>query len=79
MDKKYDMDVYRCKGVLSVVNSDELHMVQGIYEIVPARKWRSGEKQMNKILFIDKLINDRELHLLSSRRLTSLSKLIFLV
>ncbi|KAI7732521.1 hypothetical protein M8C21_012621, partial [Ambrosia artemisiifolia] len=26
---KHDMDVYRCKGVLNVVNSDELHTVQG--------------------------------------------------
>ncbi|XP_021997294.1 COBW domain-containing protein 1 isoform X2 [Helianthus annuus] len=60
-DKKYDMDVYRCKGVLSVVNSDELHTVQAvreIYEIVPARKWRSGEKQTNKIVFIGRSLNE---------------------
>ncbi|XWS34180.1 hypothetical protein CRYUN_Cryun21dG0018300 [Craigia yunnanensis] len=54
-DKKYDMDVYRCKGVLSVENSDHLHTLQAvreIYEIVPAREWRDGEKQMNRIVFI---------------------------
>jgi len=27
-EKKYDMDVYRCKGVLNVQNSDELHTLQ---------------------------------------------------
>ncbi|GKG28381.1 hypothetical protein Tco_0406708, partial [Tanacetum coccineum] len=29
-DKKYDMDVYRCKGVLSIVNYDELHTEQAM-------------------------------------------------
>ncbi|GKE63528.1 endoribonuclease Dicer homolog 2, partial [Tanacetum coccineum] len=29
-DKKYDMDVYRCKGVLSTVNYDELHTEQAM-------------------------------------------------
>ncbi|KAJ9554190.1 hypothetical protein OSB04_018235 [Centaurea solstitialis] len=60
-DKKYDMDVYRCKGVLSVVNSDELHTVQAvreIYEIVPARKWKSREKRTNKIVFIGRSLNE---------------------
>ncbi|KAI3733755.1 hypothetical protein L6452_13211 [Arctium lappa] len=60
-DKKYDMDVYRCKGVLNVVNSDELHTVQAvreIYEIVPARKWKKGEKQTNKIVFIGRSLNE---------------------
>lgn len=30
-EKKYDMDVYRCKGVLSVQNSDQLHTLQVNY------------------------------------------------
>ncbi|KAJ0094507.1 hypothetical protein Patl1_16703 [Pistacia atlantica] len=54
-DKKYGMDVYRCKGVLNLQNSDQLHTLQAvreIYEIVPARKWRTEENQMNKIVFI---------------------------
>ncbi|KAK9063642.1 hypothetical protein SSX86_017513 [Deinandra increscens subsp. villosa] len=58
-DKKHDMDVYRCKGVLRVVNSDDLHTIQAvreIYEIVPARKWRTGENQTTKIVFIGKHI-----------------------
>lgn len=54
-EKKYDMDVYRCKGVLNVQNSDELHTLQAVrelYEIVPARKWKKEENRMNKIVFI---------------------------
>ncbi|XP_061985565.1 uncharacterized protein LOC133704670 isoform X2 [Populus nigra] len=54
-DKKDGMDVYRCKGVLYVRNSDELHTLQAVrelYDIVPARKWRSDENQLNKIVFI---------------------------
>ncbi|KAK3035922.1 hypothetical protein RJ639_031345 [Escallonia herrerae] len=56
-DKKYSMDVYRCKGVLSISNSDQLHTLQAvkeIYEIVPARKWKKEENRMNKIVFIGK-------------------------
>ncbi|XVF21149.1 hypothetical protein REPUB_Repub12eG0065700 [Reevesia pubescens] len=36
-NEKYGMDVYRCKGVLSVQNSDQLHALQAVrekYEIV---------------------------------------------
>ncbi|XP_071716079.1 uncharacterized protein [Rutidosis leptorrhynchoides] len=60
-EKKYDMDVYRCKGVLTVINSDELHTIQAvreIYEMVPARKWRDGENQTNKIVFIGRSLNE---------------------
>jgi len=60
-DKKYGMDVYRCKGVLSVQNSDQLHTLQAvkeIYEIVPARKWKGEENQMNKIVFIGHNLNE---------------------
>ncbi|WRX13276.1 CobW/HypB/UreG [Theobroma cacao] len=54
-DKKYGLDVYRCKGVLSIQNSDHLHTLQAvreIYELVPARQWRKEDKQMNRIVFI---------------------------
>ncbi|WOK94437.1 COBW domain-containing protein 1 isoform X2 [Canna indica] len=54
-EKKSNMDIYRCKGILSVLDSDQLHTLQAvreIYEIVPTRKWCQGEKQMSKIVFI---------------------------
>nr|GMC86338.1 COBW domain-containing protein 1 [Ipomoea batatas] len=60
-EKKYGMDIYRCKGILRVMNSDQLYTLQGvreIYEIVPTRDWRNGENQMNKIVFIGKSLNE---------------------
>ncbi|KAL8142291.1 hypothetical protein V2J09_015323 [Rumex salicifolius] len=63
-DKKYGMDVYRCKGVLSIVDSDELHTLQAvreIYEIVPTRKWHDGETRMNRIVFIGQNLNQEVL------------------
>uniref|UniRef100_A0A803QPV5 CobW C-terminal domain-containing protein n=1 Tax=Cannabis sativa TaxID=3483 RepID=A0A803QPV5_CANSA len=60
-DKKYGMDVYRCKGVLSVKNSDQLHTLQAvkeIYEIVPARDWKNEETRINKIVFIGHNLNE---------------------
>ncbi|KAK3442931.1 hypothetical protein EUGRSUZ_B03163 [Eucalyptus grandis] len=58
-DKKYGMDIYRCKGVLSVSNSNMLHTLQAvkeIYDIVPARKWKDEENPMNKIVFIGNVL-----------------------
>ncbi|KAL5553655.1 hypothetical protein UlMin_041056 [Ulmus minor] len=54
-DKKYGMDVYRCKGILSVQNSNQLHTLQAvkeIYDIVSARDWKKEETPTNKIVFI---------------------------
>ncbi|WCJ22134.1 Cobalamin biosynthesis CobW-like protein [Euphorbia peplus] len=60
-DKKDGMDVYRCKGILRIQNSDELHTLQAvreIYDIVPARKWKDSENQLNKIVFIGQNLNE---------------------
>ncbi|KZV28364.1 COBW domain-containing protein 1-like [Dorcoceras hygrometricum] len=60
-DKKYCMDVYRCKGVLNVRNSNQLYTLQAvreIYEIVPSRQWRDGENKINKIVFIGRSLNE---------------------
>ncbi|XP_051144625.1 uncharacterized protein LOC127260755 [Andrographis paniculata] len=54
-EKKYGMDVYRCKGILNIGDSDQLHTLQGVrevYEIVPSRNWKDGEERTNKIVFI---------------------------
>ena len=42
-DKKYGMDVYRCKGVLSVQNSNQLHTLQVILHI-SFNRWRGRSK-----------------------------------
>ncbi|KAL1539459.1 COBW domain-containing protein 1-like isoform X4 [Salvia divinorum] len=60
-DKKYGMDVYRCKGILNIGNSDQLHTLQAVrevYEIVPTRKWRNDEDRVNKIVFIGRSLNE---------------------
>ncbi|XP_057785555.1 uncharacterized protein LOC131003101 [Salvia miltiorrhiza] len=60
-DKKYGMDVYRCKGVLNIANLDHLYTLQAVrevYEIVPTRKWRYGEDRVNKIVFIGRSLNE---------------------
>ncbi|KAG7029569.1 COBW domain-containing protein 1, partial [Cucurbita argyrosperma subsp. argyrosperma] len=60
-DRKGGMDVYRCKGVLSIKNSDQLHTLQAVrelYEIVPTRQWNNGESQMNKIVFIGRNLSE---------------------
>lgn len=60
-EKKYNMDVYRCKGVLNVQNLDQIHTVQvvrEIYEIVPARGWQQEEDRMSKIVFIGRNLDE---------------------
>ncbi|KAJ4827870.1 hypothetical protein Tsubulata_020362 [Turnera subulata] len=60
-DKKDGMDVYRCKGVLRIQDSNQLHTLQAvreIYDIIPARQWRSEENQINKIVFIGHNLNE---------------------
>ncbi|KAK8936620.1 hypothetical protein KSP39_PZI012107 [Platanthera zijinensis] len=59
-EKKSLMDVYRCKGVLFVKDSDELHTLQAVrelYEILPARRWHHNDQKMNKIVFIGMALN----------------------
>ncbi|CAN6675837.1 unnamed protein product [Malus baccata var. baccata] len=63
-EKKDGMDVYRCKGVLSIHNSNQLHTLQAvkeIYEIVPTRDWKTEEAQTNKIVFIGHNLNENVL------------------
>ncbi|KAK6133757.1 hypothetical protein DH2020_032468 [Rehmannia glutinosa] len=60
-DKKYGMDVYRCKGILSVLNSDQLYTLQAVrevYEIVPTRRWKDEENRVNKIVFIGRSLDE---------------------
>ncbi|KAK1317018.1 hypothetical protein QJS10_CPA05g00941 [Acorus calamus] len=66
-ESKYNMDIYRCKGVLNVHNSEELHTLQAVrelYEIVPLRKWMPEENKMNKIVLIGKTTMIFSLHLI---------------
>uniref|UniRef100_A0A804QG56 COBW domain-containing protein 1 n=1 Tax=Zea mays TaxID=4577 RepID=A0A804QG56_MAIZE len=54
-EKKSIMDIYRCKGILYIHDSDQVHTLQAVrevYEVVPARKWSETESRMNKIVVI---------------------------
>eukprot|EP00252_Welwitschia_mirabilis_P014688 TRINITY_DN3239_c0_g1_i1.p1 TRINITY_DN3239_c0_g1~~TRINITY_DN3239_c0_g1_i1.p1 ORF type:complete len:372 (-),score=85.64 TRINITY_DN3239_c0_g1_i1:279-1394(-) len=58
------MDIYRCKGVLDVSDSDEVHILQAVrdlYEIAPGRKWKATEKRVNKIVLIGRRLNLHDL------------------
>eukprot|EP00494_Astrolonche_serrata_P011418 UN11501 len=49
------MDIYRCKGILNIHDSNQLHTLQAVrevYEVVPAREWSETQSRMNKIVFI---------------------------
>uniref|UniRef100_A0A0A9VCE1 Uncharacterized protein n=1 Tax=Arundo donax TaxID=35708 RepID=A0A0A9VCE1_ARUDO len=49
------MDIYRCKGILHICNSDQVHTLQAVrevYEVVPAREWSETVSRVNKIVFI---------------------------
>ncbi|GLJ44768.1 hypothetical protein SUGI_0941600 [Cryptomeria japonica] len=59
-ESKDNIEVYRCKGVLNVVGSEEVHIVQAVrelYEIIPIRKWKAGENRLNKIVFIGRKLD----------------------
>ncbi|XP_020572887.1 COBW domain-containing protein 1 [Phalaenopsis equestris] len=60
-EKKSHMDVYRCKGILNIHGSDQLHTLQAvreIYEVVPARRWLETEQKTSKIVFIGRHLDE---------------------
>ncbi|XP_016506567.1 uncharacterized protein LOC107824330 [Nicotiana tabacum] len=57
-------DIYRMKGLLSVQGMDERFVFQGVHDIFqgsPDRPWRSDEPRTNKIVFIGKNLDAKEL------------------
>ncbi|KAM3380582.1 COBW domain-containing protein 1 [Capsicum galapagoense] len=57
-------DIYRMKGLLSVQGMDERFVFQGVHDIFqgsPDRPWRSDEPRTNKIVFIGKNLDGKEL------------------
>jgi G3E family GTPase len=54
-ERKSSMDIYRCKGILRIHDSGQIHTLQAVrevYEVVPARQWSETESRMNKIVVI---------------------------
>ncbi|XP_060205257.1 uncharacterized protein LOC132633069 [Lycium barbarum] len=57
-------DIYRMKGLLSVQGMDERFVFQGVHDIFqgsPDRPWRSDEPRTNKIVFIGKNLDAKEI------------------
>jgi len=60
---KYNNEIYRMKGFLSVDGSPEKFVFQGvhmIFQISPTDCWKDGEKRENLLVFIGKQMKDRE-------------------
>ncbi|XP_010518851.1 PREDICTED: uncharacterized protein LOC104798457 isoform X2 [Tarenaya hassleriana] len=57
-------DLYRMKGVLSVSNSDNRYVFQGVHSILdgcPAKEWSLDEKRINKLVFIGRNLDETSL------------------
>ncbi|KAL2631451.1 hypothetical protein R1flu_016137 [Riccia fluitans] len=59
-----NMEIYRMKGVLDIESSDEMHMLQAVrelFEVLPTREWREGDKRLNHIVVIGKNLRKDEM------------------
>ncbi|PON94710.1 Cobalamin biosynthesis [Trema orientale] len=57
-------DLYRMKGVLSVKESDQRHVFQGVHSILdgcPGSTWGPDEKRINKLVFIGRNLDETAL------------------
>ncbi|OIT34571.1 PREDICTED: uncharacterized protein LOC109244508 [Nicotiana attenuata] len=57
-------DLYRMKGVLSVSDSEERYVFQGVHSILdgcPGKTWEPNEKRINKLVFIGKNLDETTL------------------
>lgn len=57
-------DIYRMKGLLSVQGMDERFVFQGVHDIFqgsPDRPWLPDEPRINKVVFIGKNLDSKEL------------------
>lgn len=57
-------DLYRMKGVLSVSDSEERYVFQGVHSILdgcPGKTWEPNEKRMNKLVFIGRNLDEAAL------------------
>ncbi|XP_020672509.1 COBW domain-containing protein 3 [Dendrobium catenatum] len=63
VDEKGD-DLYRMKGVISVNESTGRYVFQGVQSVIdgcPAKPWESGEKRINKLVFIGRNLDETAL------------------
>ncbi|XP_071919802.1 uncharacterized protein [Coffea arabica] len=63
LEEKGD-DLYRMKGVLSVTGLEERYVFQGVHSTLdgcPGKTWGSGEKRVNKLVFIGRNLDETAL------------------
>ncbi|GMH35322.1 hypothetical protein BSKO_03190 [Bryopsis sp. KO-2023] len=56
-------DLYRMKGVLAIKDQDRRFVFQGVHMMfdgIPDREWKEGEKRVSKMVFIGKDLNKEE-------------------
>ncbi|CAI8601583.1 unnamed protein product [Vicia faba] len=61
---EHSEDIYRMKGLLSVEGMNERFVFQGVHDIFqgsPERVWRADEPRTNKIVFIGKNLDTKDL------------------
>ncbi|MED6206236.1 hypothetical protein PIB30_024828 [Stylosanthes scabra] len=57
-------DLYRMKGVLSVDDSDQQYVFQGVHSMLdgsPGKTWEPNEKRLNKLVFIGRNLDETAL------------------
>ncbi|RZC48180.1 hypothetical protein C5167_041140 [Papaver somniferum] len=57
-------DLYRMKGILSVNDSDERYVFQGVHSMLdssPGKRWGPDEQRINKIVFIGRNLDETAL------------------
>ncbi|KAK4728234.1 hypothetical protein R3W88_021222 [Solanum pinnatisectum] len=57
-------DLYRMKGVLSVSDSEQRYVFQGVHSILdgcPGKTWEPNEKRINKLVFIGRNLDETAL------------------
>ncbi|KAI3844683.1 hypothetical protein MKW92_008257 [Papaver armeniacum] len=57
-------DLYRMKGILSVNDSDERYVFQGVHSMLdssPGKRWGPDEQRVNKIVFIGRNLDETAL------------------
>ena len=62
--REQGVDLFRYKGVLSVVGAEEKFIFQGVHMVFegkPAIKWKEGEVRENKMIFIGRNLNKEAL------------------
>ena len=57
-------DIFRSKGILNIKDNDDRMVFQGVHMLLDAaadRKWKTGEKRRNQLVFIGRNLNRLEL------------------